>query len=94
VIFKLHPSENAGRARREIERYAPNALIFETGNTIEMIANCATLVTRYSSVLLFALGLNKPVFCDLEPSFIDTLRPVQNKGTSAKIISEICLRYL
>jgi hypothetical protein len=94
LLFKLHPNENHARARREIEKMAPDALIFETGNTNHMIANCETMVTKYSSVLLTALGMGKQVFSDLDPAFAETLRPVQNGGTSASKIANICREYL
>ncbi len=94
VMFKLHPRENHERARGEIERFAPEALIFQSGNTNHMIANCEAMVTKYSSVLLTALGLGKPVYSDIEPSLMERLRPVQNGGRSAARIADICRDYL
>ena len=94
VIFKLHPNENHTRALREIEQYAPGVVSFTGGNINHMIANCTAMVTKYSSVMLVALGMDKPVYSDLEPSFAEQLRPVQNKGTSAKRIADICRHYL
>jgi hypothetical protein len=94
LIFKLHPNENHERARREIEELAPDALIFETGSTNYMIANCEAMVTKYSSVLLTALGLGKQVFSDIDPAVAEKLRPVQNGGTSAGKIADICREYL
>lgn len=94
VIFKLHPGENVERATREIEKYAPGSLVYSIGNTNHMIANCDALVTRYSSVMLVALALNKPVYSDVEPCFLKKLTPIQNGGTSAERITEICESYL
>jgi len=94
VIFKLHPNENQPRAIREIERHAPKALIYNSGDINPMIANCAAMVTKYSSVLMVALALGKPVHSDLEPAFAETLRPIQNGGTSARRIADICREYL
>ncbi|MBK7937155.1 MAG: hypothetical protein IPJ82_08665 [Lewinellaceae bacterium] len=94
VIFKLHPNENHPRALREIERYGSGAITFTGGNVHHMIANCSALVTKYSSVMLVALGMDKPVHSDLEPTFAEQLRPVQNRGTSAKRIADICRHYL
>lgn len=94
VMFKLHPRENHERARWEIERYAPDAMIFHTGNTNHMIANCEVLVTKYSSVLLTALGLGKQVHSDVDAAFLDKLTPVQNGGKSAERIAGICREYL
>lgn len=94
VVFKLHPNENHTRALKEIEHHAPDAVTFTQGNINPMIANCTAMVTKYSSVMLIALGMGKFVFSDLEPSFAEGLRPVQNGGTSAKNIAAICRQYL
>lgn len=94
IIFKLHPGENHRRAIREIKRYAPGALIFTGGNTDHMIANCDALVTKYSSVLLVALALGKPVYSDLDPDFMNSLTPIQNQGQSAETIAKICRKQL
>ena len=94
VVFKLHPNENHTRALREIGHYAPGAVTFTSGNIHSMIANCTAMVTKYSSVMLIALGMGKFVYSDLEPSFAEGLRPVQNGGTSAKNIADICRQYL
>ena len=94
LIFKLHPNENAGRARREIEALAPDALVFADGNTNHMIANCDALVTRYSSVVYIALALGKEVFADVDVDALRALMPVQNGGRSAARIAEICRHHL
>ncbi|MCE7925065.1 MAG: hypothetical protein DYG98_18585 [Haliscomenobacteraceae bacterium CHB4] len=94
VVFKLHPNENHTRALREIGHYAPGAVTFTTGNINPMIANCTAMVTKYSSVMLVALGMGKPVYSDIEPALAESLRPVQNGGTSAKRIADICRVYL
>ena len=94
VIFKLHPNENHRRALREIECFAPGALVFSSGNINPMIANCAAMVTKYSSVMLVALGMGKPVYSDLEPALAEKLRPVQNSGASARRIADVCREYL
>ncbi|HRI61095.1 MAG TPA: hypothetical protein PK228_15255 [Saprospiraceae bacterium] len=94
VVFKLHPNENHTRALREIEHHAPGAVTFTSGNINPMIANCTAMVTKYSSVMLVALGMGKFVYSDLEPDFAERLRPVQNGGTSARHIAEICRAYL
>lgn len=94
VIFKLHPNENHPRALAEIKRFAPGAMTFSTGDINPMIANCTAMVTKFSSVLLVALGLGKTVFSDLDPGIAAQLRPVQNGGTSAQRIADICREYL
>jgi hypothetical protein len=94
LIFKLHPNERVDRATREIQALAPHALIFADGNTDHMIANSDVLVTRYSSVVFVAVALGKEVHADLAPDTLRALVPVQNGGTSAKTIAEICLKRL
>ena len=94
LLFKLHPNENHARARREIERLAPRALVFDSGNTNHMIANCAALVTRYSSVVHVAVALGKEVHADLDPVTLRRLMPIQNGGTSARRIADVCRRFL
>lgn len=88
VIFKLHPRERVNRASREIRRLFPDALIFSEGNTDHMIANCESLFTKYSSVLLVAAALGKTVYADLDQETIRRLSPVQNNGQSASLIAE------
>src|SRR5262249_15892300 len=64
LIFKLHPNERVDRATREIRRYAPRAAVFATGSAEEMIANCAVLMTRFSSTTYVGLALGKEVHTD------------------------------
>jgi hypothetical protein len=94
VLFKLHPNENLARARREIERLAPRALVFDSGNTNHMIANCEALVTRYSSVVHVAIALGKEVHADIDEVTLRRLMPIQNGGTSARRIADVCRRFL
>lgn len=94
LIFKLHPSENEKRASREIERWAPGALIFHKENTNHMVANCDVFITRYSSVVLVAAALGKEVHSDIDNDLLKKLIPIQNGGTSAKNIADLCRIYL
>jgi len=94
IIFKLHPNENVERATFEINKYAPGSLIFSSGDTNHMIANSEALVTKYSSVLLIALALGKPVYSDIIWEKLKKLTPIQNNGQSAKNIAQICEYYL
>ncbi|HYW31078.1 MAG TPA: hypothetical protein VE869_06175 [Gemmatimonas sp.] len=94
VLFKLHPNERLDRARREIERWAPEAMILEDGNTNHMLANCDVLVTRYSSVVFVALALGKEVHADLPLENLRRLLPWQNGGTAAARIADVCRRVL
>lgn len=85
IIFKLHPNEDWDRARREIEQYAPGALIFTEGNTDHMIANCSAFLTHYSSTVYVALALGKEVHCDLDVEELRTLLPLQNRSGAKNI---------
>lgn len=94
LIFKLHPLERVDRATREIENYAPHATVFSDGNTDYMIANCDALVARYSSVTYVAYALNKEIHSDIDPETLSRLAPIQNGGTSAAQIADVCREYL
>lgn len=94
LIFKLHPNERFDRAIREIERWAPGSLVFTDGNTNHMIANCDTLVTRYSTVVLVALALGKKIYSDLDDNYLKQITPLQNGGKSAENIARICEEFL
>ncbi len=92
LLFKFHPNEDAERARREVERHAPDALTYADGNTDHMIANCQALVTRYSSVVFVAMALGKELHSDLPAALVRRLMPIQNGGRSAQHIAAECLR--
>lgn len=87
LIFKLHPNENFERAKKEIKEFAPDALIYTKGNIDEMIANCHTLVTKYSTVVYVGLVLQKKVYSYFDINQLRELAPIQNGGNSAKNIS-------
>lgn len=89
LIFKLHPNENIERATSEINEYAPGSLIYSSGNTSHMIANCDTLVTRYSSVVYIGLALQKKVYSEFDLEYLKKLVPIQNDGTSSDTIAEV-----
>ena len=90
VIFKLHPAERHDRATREIRSIAPAALILADGNTEHMIANCAAIVAQYSTVAFTAAALGKEVHSYIDPELLQRILPVQNGGTSASNIAEVC----
>ena len=94
LIFKLHPNEEIHRARREVELYAPNAVIYAQGNTNHMIANSDVLITKYSSVVLLAAAMGKEIHCDLDPNWLERVKPLQTGGTSGQRIASICREYL
>ncbi|HVP91404.1 MAG TPA: hypothetical protein VMS75_09320 [Terriglobales bacterium] len=94
LLFKLHPLECSFRAEREIRRYAPGHPVYTDGNTNHMIANSQALVTRYSSVVLVAAALGKEVHSDLDPRFLQRVKPIQNGGSSGRNIAEVCREFL
>jgi len=91
LIFKLHPNEKTARAVAEIKQYAPpGTLIYTEGNTDHMIANCAELITQYSTVVYVGLALGKPVHSYFDVEDLKRKQPWQNGGTSARRIAAIC----
>lgn len=94
LIFKLHPNELVDRATREINRWAPDALVYSSGNTDHMIANCNVLITRYSSVVYVGLALGKEVHSSFDLGMLRRLLPIQNGGTSAIAIASLCRHHI
>jgi hypothetical protein len=94
LIFKLHPNENADRAKREIQKFAPGSLVFTHGNVNPMIANAKVVITQQSSCTFVAVGLGKEVYTNLDLNELRQLMPIQNSGMSAQHIARICRRVL
>jgi hypothetical protein len=95
LLFKLHPNEKFERAESEIRKYAPaGTLIYRTGNTNHMIANCAELITQYSTVVYVGLALGKKVHSYFDIEELKRLAPLQNNGVSALNIAKICNNIL
>ncbi|HXJ23964.1 MAG TPA: hypothetical protein VMT03_27470 [Polyangia bacterium] len=94
IIWKLHPNEKVARARRELALLAPGALVFESGNAEEMIANCDVLVTQFSSTAYVGLALGKEVHSYFDVDELRRLCPVQNGRTSAWRIANVCRELL
>jgi len=94
VIFKLHPNEKFSRAIKEINKVAPGALVFEEGNTAEMIANCDVLITQFSTVIYIGLVLGKECFSYFDLDHLKKMLPIQNNGISGQNIASICRSYL
>ncbi|MES1210283.1 MAG: hypothetical protein ABUS79_30460 [Pseudomonadota bacterium] len=90
IVWKLHPNEKVKRARRELAELAPGALVFESGNAEEMIANCDVLVTQFSSTAYVGLALGKEVHSYFDVDELRRLCPVQNGRTSARRIANVC----
>lgn len=95
LLFKLHPNEVWERAEAEIRQIAPpDTLIYQRGSTNEMIANCAELITQYSTVVYVGMALGKPVSSYFDVDELRRLTPIQNGGTSAATIAHICRDYI
>jgi len=95
LLFKLHPNEKFDRAETEIRQHAPaGTLIYQSGNTSHMIANCAELITQYSTVVYTGLALSKKVHSYFNIDELKRLAPLQNGGTSARNIANICRAYI
>ncbi len=94
LIFKLHPLEWMERARAEIARYAPGALVFDRGNVNPMIANAEVVITQQSTATFVALALGKELYTNLNMDELRELMPIQNGGTSARRIANLCRRLL
>ncbi len=95
ILFKLHPNENFERAQAEIREHAPEGtLVFQNGNTNHMIANCIELITQYSTVVYTGLALGKKVHSYFKLDELKRLAPLQNGGTSARNIANICRAYV
>ena len=94
LIFKLHPLENAYRAIREINRYAPSAKVYWRGDINKMMVNAQTVITQWSSCTFVALALGKEVISDISTAELKRLMPIQNGGTSAKKIAQVCRQIM
>lgn len=95
MLFKLHPNEKMDRAEAEIKKHAPaGTLIFTSGNTNHMIANCSELITQYSTVVYVGMALGKKVHSYFNLDDLKKLAPIQNGGVSAKNIAQICNSYI
>jgi hypothetical protein len=94
MFFKFHPNENMERATAEVKKYAPpGTRIFTSGNTEEMIANCVELITQYSTVAYVGLALGIPVHSYFDVADLKRKLPIQNGGTSAQRIADICRQF-
>jgi hypothetical protein len=95
LLFKLHPNENSNRAKKEIQKYAPaETLVFDSGSTNEMIANCCELITQYSTVVYVGMALGKKVHSWFDINVLNKQMPIQNNGSSSRNIANICRNYL
>ena len=94
LIFKLHPTENIRRARREIAKFAPGAMVLSHGNVNYMIANASTVITQQSTCTFVAVALGKETYTNLNLDELKSLMPIQNNGISAQRIASVAKRVL
>ena len=95
LLFKLHPNEAFERAVAEIKSVAPaDSFIFTDGNSNHMVANCCELITQWSTLVYLGIVLGKPVHSYFDVEELRRLTPIQNGGTTAKKIAEICGGYM
>jgi hypothetical protein len=94
MIFKLHPNEQVERATREICQVAPDALVLAEGDINPMIANCDELITQYSTVVYTGMALGKPCHSYFDMDELGRLLPMQNGGTSAARMAQVCRHVL
>ncbi|HVS94683.1 MAG TPA: hypothetical protein VHE59_21740 [Mucilaginibacter sp.] len=95
LLFKLHPNEKFDRAEAEIREYAPQGtLIYQSGNTNHMVANCSELITQYSTVVYIGISLGKKVHSYFDLEELKRLTPIQNNGTSAINIAQVCRDFI
>ena len=93
LIFKLHPNENTGRAREEVRRWAPGALVYTAGRAEEMVANCDVLITRRSSLAYVGIALGKQTFSDFDMDDLRRMVPDQH-GMAAENIAAVARMLL
>jgi hypothetical protein len=55
-----------------------------------MILNAETVITQWSSCTFVAMALGKEVYSDLDSQELRKLMPIQNHGTSAVKIAQVC----
>jgi hypothetical protein len=89
LVFKFHPNERMDRAIDEVRRWAPGARYVTTGSGEELAANCAELVTEWSTLAYVGLALGKPThsYRDLEKH--RHMVPLQH-GKAAVNIAAVC----
>ena len=90
IHIKLHPNENHKRAKKEISKHCPSAIVHTRTRAEYLVANCDELVTQYSSLAYVGLALDKPVHSCFDISTLRRLLPNQNGGSSAKNIANVC----
>jgi hypothetical protein len=93
LIFKLHPNENWARNTREINRWAPGALVYTRGSAEEMVANSVVLIVQYSTLAYVGLALGKETHAYTDLEELKRLLPIQG-GRAARDIANVCRELL
>jgi hypothetical protein len=93
LVFKFHPNERMSRAVAEVRRWAPGARVVTEGYGEELAANCAELVTEWSTLAYVGLALGVPThsYRDLERH--RAMIPLQH-GRGAANVAEVCREVL
>ncbi len=95
LLFKFHPNENWERSEAEVRENTPKGtLIYQAGSTNDMIANCEELITQYSTVVYVGIALGKKVHSYFDLDTLYQQAPIQNGGTSARNIANICRAFI
>ncbi len=89
LAFKFHPNERMSRAVAEVQRWAPRARTITEGYGEELAANCAELVTEWSSLAYVGLALGKPTHSYRDLDRHRAMIPLQH-GRGASNIAEVC----
>ncbi len=95
LLFKFHPNELWDRAEAEVRANTPDGtMIYQSGSTNEMVANCDELITQYSTVVYVGIALGKKVHSYFDLDTLYRQAPIQNGGTSALNIAGLCRAFL
>ncbi|MBX3162016.1 MAG: hypothetical protein KF773_39000 [Deltaproteobacteria bacterium] len=96
LVFKFHPNEKMARSIREVQEMAPGALYLtdsSRGSGEELAANCASLVTEWSTLAFFGVALGKETYSYRSHDELRRLLPLQH-GQGAANIASVCREVL
>jgi hypothetical protein len=93
LVFKFHPNERMDRAIAEVQRWAPGARCLTTGSGEELAANCAVLITEWSTLAYVGLALDKPTYSYRDLDRHRAMVPAQH-GHGARNIAAVCREVL
>jgi hypothetical protein len=93
LVFKFHPNENQRRAVAEVRRWAPGARCVTDGYGEELAANCAVLITEWSTLAWIGLLLGKETHSHRDLEDMRAMLPLQH-GRAAANIAQVCREVL